>query len=301
MANLFSYLPVGDLPLNLLGMLCFYLGQKERSLRLIRKSLARASQRSIVHRNAGKVFYAQRCFPEAAAAFARSIALGDQSAGNYNGAIDALEAIGDHPTALKFILEKERCYPGGLPYTRNYPVMNKYAVGKFTYGIPIVKDWHHGATLQIGDFCSIAENVTILLGGNHSIDWISSYPFGVIFDEVKDKSYQHPAKSKGDVIIGNDVWLGMNATILSGVTIGDGAVVAACAVVTKNVEPYTIVGGNPAKPLKKRFQDEEIAKLLEVQWWNWDISKIEANIQLISSHDISGFLAQHPTPLSSHD
>jgi acetyltransferase-like isoleucine patch superfamily enzyme len=299
MIKLLSSLPFGSLVLNLSGLLCFYVGQRELALKLIRQSVVRKARQPAIYSNSGQVFYASRYFTEAATAFTQAIALGNRSANSYEQVINALEATGDHGTALKFILEKERLHPSGLPYTRGFPVMNKYDVGQFTYGIPIVKDWHHGATLKIGDFCSIAENVTILLGGNHSIDWISSFPFGVIFDEVKDKSYLHPTKSKGDVIIGNDVWLGMNATILSGITIGDGAVVAACAVVTKNVLPYTIVGGNPAKPLKKRFTDEEIVKLLEIQWWNWEIAKIQQNIQMITSQNISEFLNEHHHPASN--
>jgi virginiamycin A acetyltransferase len=222
-------------------------------------------------------------------------ALGDTSANNYDCLINSLEACGQHHEALKFILEKERKHVSGLPYTRNYSVVNKYSVGKFTYGIPIVKDWHQGSTLKIGNFCSIAENVTIVLGGNHSIDWISSFPFGAIFDSVKDKLYKHPTISKGDVIIGNDVWLAMNVIILSGVIIGDGAVVAAGAVITKDVAPYTIVGGNPAKPLKKRFDDESIAKLLTIKWWDWDIAKIEKNLDLISSDNIKDFIEKYYT------
>jgi acetyltransferase-like isoleucine patch superfamily enzyme len=298
MIKMLSYLPFRNLVLNLSGLLCFYIGRQELALKLVRQSISKKTRYSAIYSNAGQVLYACRYFVEAATAFTQAIALGSRSANSYEQVINALEAAGDHSTALKFILEKERFHPSRLHYTRNSSVMNKYDVGRFTYGVPIVKDWHHGATLKIGNFCSIAENVTILLGGNHSTDWISTFPFGVMFDEVRDKSYMHPTKSKGDVIIGNDVWLGMNVTILSGVTIGDGAAVAACAVVTKNVPPYTIVGGNPAKPLKKRFSDEEIIKLLEIQWWRWEISKIEENVQTITSQNISVFLDEHHHPVS---
>jgi acetyltransferase-like isoleucine patch superfamily enzyme len=297
------FMNIIDLLIDSLELLFSCISRKEISLKLLRKSISTESKQSLLYCNTGKVLYSMRYFSKSEMALTKAISLGDKSRSSYDKLIDALEANGNHAEALKFILEKEHKYKSGLPYTRSYPIMRKYTVGKFTYGIPITKDWHHGSTLNIGDFCSIVENVDILLGGNHSIDWISSYPFGVIFDEVKAKSYLYPTKSKGAVVVGNDVWLGMNVTILSGVTIGDGAVVAACSMVTRNVEPYTIAGGNPANSLKKRFQEKEIAKLLETQWWNWDISKIEANIQLISSNDIAGFIAQHnlSKPLPSYD
>jgi virginiamycin A acetyltransferase len=181
-----------------------------------------------------------------------------------------------------------------LPYTRNFTNFTKYSIGKYTYGAPIVKDWHQGSTLKIGNFCSIAENVNILLGGNHPTDWVSSFPFGVIFDKFKGLHYERLEKlTKGNVIIGNDVWIGINSTILSGVTIGDGAIIAAHSNVTKNVEPYAIVGGNPAKTIKKRFSDEAISKLLVIKWWNWEIAKIEANLDLILSENIDLFIDRH--------
>lgn len=286
-------IPLINVLMILVGYLFFIFKNKEMSLKLIRKSISHPTKNRIVYKNAGVILYNFRYFAEAAEAFMTANLLGDTSVSNYDYLINALEACGNYPEALKIILEKERKHVSGLPYTRNYSIVNKYSVGEFTYGIPIVKDWHQGSTLKIGNFCSIAEDVTIVLGGNHSIDWISSFPFGVIFDSVKDKLYKHPIISKGDVIIGNDVWLAMNVIILSGVTIGDGAVVAAGAIVTKNVAPYTIVGGNPAKSLKKRFDDESITKLLSIKWWDWDISKIERNIDLISSDDIKKFIEKH--------
>jgi virginiamycin A acetyltransferase len=207
--------------------------------------------------------------------------------------INYLEAIDRHEEASQIVLEKDRVHKFKLPYTRNFDNYAKYAVGKYTYGGPIVKDWHQGSTLKIGNFSSIAENVTILLGGNHPTDWISSFPFGVVFDEFKERNYKYPKSSKGSVIIGNDVWIGLNTTILSGVTIGDGAIVAAGSIVTKNVEPYAIVGGNPAKLIKKRFSDEAISKLLAIKWWEWEIDKIKDNLDLILSDDINLFVNRH--------
>jgi len=116
--------------------------------------------------------------------------------------------------------------------------------------------------LIIGKYCSIAANVTIMLGGNHRYDWITTYPFSVIWPAY---SYikGHP-KSKGFVVIGNDVWIGRNAMIMSGVHIGDGAVVGAGSIITKDVPPYAIVAGNPAKVVRYRFNEDQIERLLRI-------------------------------------
>jgi virginiamycin A acetyltransferase len=119
-------------------------------------------------------------------------------------------------------------------------------------------------------------------GANHLSNALSSYPFAVLrngWEHAMDgKSYPN----KGDLIIGNDVWIGYNATIMAGVKIGDGAIIAANSIVVKDVAPYTIVGGNPATEIKKRFPDETIEKLINLQWWNWDIEKITANVQYLT-------------------
>ena len=146
-----------------------------------------------------------------------------------------------------------------------------YGIG--TYGNPEVL-FDSKANLKIGNFCSISDDVTILLGGEHEINTISSYPFTL-------KNHH----TKGDVTIGNDVWIGQSTLILSGVTIGDGAIIGANSLVTKDVEPYAIVGGNPAKLIKYRFDDETIEKLLELKWWDWDIKKIMDNRQLLNSEN----------------
>ncbi|WP_027878798.1 CatB-related O-acetyltransferase [Mesoflavibacter zeaxanthinifaciens] len=142
-----------------------------------------------------------------------------------------------------------------------------------------------GDKLFIGKFCMIASSATFIMnGGNHLTEATSAYPFAIFGGAWKHamdgKSYQ----TKGDTIVGNDVWIGHNATIMHGVTIGDGAIIATKAVVTKNVEPYTIVGGNPAKPIKKRFSDDIISKLLELKWWDWDIEKITKHVDKLTSH-----------------
>lgn len=171
---------------------------------------------------------------------------------------------------------------------QNNPKYTNYSIGRFTYGEPLVLEWGEGATLNIGSFCSIAPNVTILLGGNHRGDWVTTFPFNIIFDDFKDIS-GHPA-TRGNVIIGNDVWIGIDALILSGISIGDGAIIAARSVVTKDVEPYTVVGGNPARKIKTRFSDETIENLLKIKWWDWDIEKIKNNVPLLLSRDIHKFL-----------
>ena len=142
-----------------------------------------------------------------------------------------------------------------------------------------------GDKLIIGKFCMIASGATFIMnGGNHLTEATSAYPFAIFggaWQHAMDgKSYP----TKGNTVIGNDVWIGHDATIMPGVTIGDGAIIATKAVVAKNVEPYTIVGGNPAKPIKKRFSEDTISKLLELKWWDWDIEKITQHVDKLSSH-----------------
>lgn len=144
-----------------------------------------------------------------------------------------------------------------------------------------------GDKLIIGKFCMIASDVTFIMNGaNHLTDAISSYPFAIFGEGWKDAMHGKSYPVKGDTIIGNDVWIGHKATIMPGVTIGDGAIIATGALVTKDVAPYTIVGGNPAKEIKKRFSDEQISKLLELQWWNWSIEKITENVQHLTGNNL---------------
>ena len=163
-------------------------------------------------------------------------------------------------------------------------------VGSYTYGHNDIEIIHgnEGKTLRIGKFCSIAKGVIVFLGANHRVDWFTTYPFGHYkqeeFPKVK-KEHGHPS-TKGDVTIGNDVWIATNATIMSGVRIGDGAVIAANSVVTKDVPPYTIVAGNPAKQIRKRFSDEVINKLLELKWWDKTESEINEISDILCSNNI---------------
>jgi acetyltransferase-like isoleucine patch superfamily enzyme len=133
--------------------------------------------------------------------------------------------------------------------------------------------------------------VKIYLGGNHRTDWVTTYPFGVVNKNIFNKvdGVGHPS-TKGDVIIGNDVWIGDFVTIMSGVTIGDGAVIANNSHVVKDVEPYSIVGGNPAKFIRYRFTKEQIEKLLEIKWWYWDDEKINKFTPLMCNTNIDEFI-----------
>jgi acetyltransferase-like isoleucine patch superfamily enzyme len=163
--------------------------------------------------------------------------------------------------------------------------------GKYTYGNPNIYWGNSGAKLIIGNFCSIADNVNIYLGGNHRMDWVTTYPFGHIHTNVFNtfNGNGHPS-TKGDIIIGNDVWIGSNVTIMSGVTIGDGAVIANNSHIVKDVEPYCLTGGNPAKLIKYRFTTEQIQKLLDIKWWYWDDEKINKNIHLLCNENIDYFI-----------
>jgi acetyltransferase-like isoleucine patch superfamily enzyme len=169
-------------------------------------------------------------------------------------------------------------------FTKDKIKMAGVSIGDYTYGNLIIHKWTKTHVVSVGKFCSIADNVRIIIGGDHRIDWISTYPFGALIkDIVKNPSY---TSSKGDVRIGNDVWIGRDVIILSGVTIGDGAVIAARSVVTKNVNDYEIVGGNPAKHIRLRFNKDQIDHLKKVKWWNWSIEKINKHVDILESSNI---------------
>ena len=168
---------------------------------------------------------------------------------------------------------------------------SKHTFGKHTYGNPIIHFQNNNAKLVIGNFCSIAGNVKIYLGGNHRKDWVTTYPFGHINQSVFNNfnGNGHPS-TKGDVIIGNDVWIGDNVTIMSGVNIGDGSIIANNSHIVKNVEPYSLVGGNPAKFINYRFTCEQIKQLLEIKWWYWDDKKINIYTPLLCNDNIDKFI-----------
>jgi chloramphenicol O-acetyltransferase type B len=159
-------------------------------------------------------------------------------------------------------------------------------IGKFTYIVGEINvRFPDGRNLDIGNFCSIAEDVVIFLGGEHNTKSLSTYPFDhrMSWPVTNDSSI-----SKGNVSIKNDVWIGKGTVILSGITIEDGAVIGAYSVVTKSIPPYEIWAGNPARKRKERFDLATICKLQEMKWWDWPDNLIREASLLLSSNDING-------------
>ena len=149
------------------------------------------------------------------------------------------------------------------------------------YHYPINRD-----RLIIGKFCSIACGAKFLFNSaNHTLSSLSTYPFPLFFEEwgLEKKNVAASWDNKGEIVIGNDVWIGYEAVIMAGVTIGDGAIIGARAVVTKDVPPYTVAGGIPAKPIKKRYPEETIAALSELKWWDWPEERIAQNLHAIQA------------------
>jgi acetyltransferase-like isoleucine patch superfamily enzyme len=177
----------------------------------------------------------------------------------------------------------------GIKFMNQKMEYSKYKIGSFTYGNPIIYDWNDNTTLSIGKYCSIADDVKIILGGNHRVDWVSTFPFMAFKNFAVEFKTGHPA-SNGSVVIGNDVWIGNGAILLSGVTVQDGACIGAGAVVTKDVGAYQIVAGNPAKPVRKRFTDEQIEHLQKISWWNWPNERVQKEIHFLLSGEVQSFI-----------
>ena len=167
-----------------------------------------------------------------------------------------------------------------------HPLFNHWSETKYIKDIvtnPLIEVGeysYYSGYYDHGNYVCIASGVVILMGGNHNhhSEWITVYPFV--------EKIEHSYEPKGDTIIKSDAWIGMNAIIMPGVTIGEGAIVAAGSVVSKNVPPYTIVGGNPAKEIKKRFTDAEINMLMEMRWFDWDRELVEKAMSILSSSSI---------------
>lgn len=154
------------------------------------------------------------------------------------------------------------------------------------YHFPFVGD-----RLIIGKFCSIARGVRFIMnGGNHDTAGFSAYPF-FIFGHGWERVQPETHQTRGDTVIGNDVWIGYESVFMPGVTVGDGAIIAAKSVVTRDVAPYTIVGGNPSRPIRQRFSDEVVQALLEIRWWDWEIARISRNLEQILAADIEALRA----------
>ena len=182
-----------------------------------------------------------------------------------------------------------------LPYTKilleDRIKTDGFEVGDWTYGEPAILTFGEATKLIIGRYCSIADNVKIFLGGNHRLDWVTTFPFSVDSNWPEAVGIEGHPRSRGDVRIGNDVWLGQGCTIMSGVTIGDGAVVGAGALVTRDIPPYAIVVGVPARIIRHRFAADVIARLRRVAWWDWPEEVLRPHLPLMLSHDIEAFLA----------
>jgi len=173
-------------------------------------------------------------------------------------------------------------------FNERYP---NYVIGEASYGMPIVHDNYESTSLKIGAYCSIASNVQIFLGGQHRSNWASNYPFPFFFEmDAKYREEYTREGSRGDVIIGSDVWLCANCIILSGVTIGHGAIVANGAVISRDVPPYAVMAGNPAKQIKWRFDEITRNSLLEAAWWEWPKSEVKQILDKICSADLTDFL-----------
>jgi chloramphenicol O-acetyltransferase type B len=170
------------------------------------------------------------------------------------------------------------------------PAYREFKIGRWTYGWPEVYRWRPSQQLSIGAFCSIAAGVKILLGGEHRIDFISTYPFGQFFGIGEKDAHEW---SQGDVSIGNDVWIGQDAMILSGTRIGDGAVIGACSLVRGEIPPYAIAVGNPARVVRYRFPAPVIDELLRMRWWEWDDDTIRQRAPQLMSADFAEFTQRY--------
>jgi virginiamycin A acetyltransferase len=186
---------------------------------------------------------------------------------------------------LKNIIQNPNIVVGDYTYYDDFEDVSNFEKN-VKYHFPFVGD-----KLIIGKFCMIASDVQFIMNGaNHLTDAVTSYPFAIFGqgweDAMEGKQYPH----KGDTVIGNDVWIGHRAVIMPGITIGDGAIIGAYAVVTKDVAPYAIVGGNPAKEIRKRFEEIVVEQLLNIQWWNWEIDKITQHVTDLTAGNIEALL-----------
>ncbi len=172
---------------------------------------------------------------------------------------------------------------------KDNPNLAHIQAGEFSYGQPLIMGWDGTpeTKVTIGRFCSFADGVRMLLRVNHPIHSPSTYPLAKILGIDHDEPYEW---SGGPIVIGHDVWIGQDAVILGGVTLGHGSIVAGHAIVTKDVPPYGIAAGNPARLVKHRFDDATIQRLLEIQWWDWPLPTIREHAVLLSTGRVDRFL-----------
>lgn len=188
---------------------------------------------------------------------------------------------------LKEVLNHPRIRVGAFSYYHNFEMLEDYASFIAPYLFELSPDM-----LVIGKFVQMAHGVRFITSSaNHNMSGFSTYPF-MNFMMTPQTSREEilsmfdTTRNRGDIVVGNDVWIGMDATVMAGVKIGDGAIIGAKSVVTKDVAPYTIVAGNPAKLIRKRFSDDVIEALLQIKWWDWEIEKIEKYRDVISANDL---------------
>lgn len=170
-------------------------------------------------------------------------------------------------------------------------------IGSYTYGHQnireVFKDEFTDVSLTIGKFCSIASNISVYCGnGFHDSKNVSTYPFGYVYSDIINSKKINKGKTNGNIIIGNDVWIGDNVTIMSGCKIGDASIIATNSHIVSDVPPYAIFGGNPGKLIKYRFTEEVIENLLKIRWWDWEIEKIKENIHLLNCDNINKFIEE---------
>jgi virginiamycin A acetyltransferase len=199
---------------------------------------------------------------------------------------NAAEPVAGHPRVgfIKNLVTRANIVAGDYSYYDDPLGPERFEQACVLYHYDFIGD-----RLVIGRFCAIAAGVKFIMNGaNHSMGGFSTFPFNIFGHGWEDgfdfASVQ--AGLRGDTVVGNDVWIGTEATIMPGVTIGDGAIVAARSVVTRDLPPYAIAGGNPAQTLRRRFDDETVARLLAVAWWNWPVDRISRNLGAIRGRDL---------------